>query len=52
MPETTKTVTIQNMPAALWWDVRVQAAEEHISAKELIIKALRQYLGTKEDVHA
>ena len=35
---------LKRIPDALWMDVRRRAVEERITLKELILRALREYL--------
>ena len=40
----TQTISIRKMPSAVWWDLRVLAAERRISVQDLVIEVLREYL--------
>jgi plasmid stability protein len=45
-----KAYPLRNVPADLWRAVKIRAAQEGRSIREIIIDALRQYVAqTKED---
>ena len=44
MPDDAQTVSIRKMPSAVWWDLRVLAAERRISVQDLVVEILHGYL--------